>query len=277
MRYAMEGTNSKIMSNSLMRGLLVLECFSPEKPRWSLAELAPTLGMPRSSLFRIVKTLLEMGFLRYDDRSKRYSLGTRVLSLGFSVLQGMELRELARPHIESLSNAFDKTVNLAVLDKFEMVYIERVKVPGYRDFNMGIGSRVPVWNTAIGCSVLAYLPEAKLVEVVEKLRQVHDFEASGGEERLAAHLRQVRQDGFAINERTLFKKWIRAIAAPVFSGEGVVCSINIVVEPEEVSVEELRNTYAPVLLKAVEDLSSALGYRGSNWTQWGERRSKTPL
>jgi DNA-binding IclR family transcriptional regulator len=262
--HVMERANSKIMSNSLMRGLLVLERFSPEKPRWSLAELAPALDIPRSSLFRIVRTLSEMGFLRYNDRSKRYSLGTRVLSLGFSVLQGMELRELARPHLESLSNSFDKTVNLAVLDKFEMVYIERVKVPGYRDFNMGIGSRVPVWNTAIGCSVLAYLPEAMLAEIVEKLIKFPDFKMSGGEERLAAHLRQVRQDGFAINERTLFKRWIRAIAAPVFSSEGVACSINIVVEPEEVSVEELKNTYAPVLLKVVEDLSSALGHRGPN-------------
>jgi len=260
----MQKKDSKTMSNSLMRGLLVLECFKPENPQWSLVELMRALDIPGSSLFRIVKTLSEMGFLRYNHRSKRYSLGTRVLSLGFSVLQSMELRELARPHLESLSKTFDKTVNLAVLDNYEMVYVERVKVPGYRDFNMGIGSRVPVWNTAAGGSVLAYLPDKKLAEIIERLRQVHDFEASGGVEKLSAHLRQIRQEGFAVNERTLFKKWIRAIAAPVFSGEGVACSINVVVEPEEVSVEELKKAYAPVLLKVAEDLSSALGYRGPN-------------
>src|SRR3990172_7552010 len=99
----MGGRNSSVMSNSLMRGLLVLERFSPEKPQLSLAELASVLDVPKSSLFRIAKTLSEMGFLRYDDASKRYSLGTRVLSLGFSVLQGMELRDLARPHLESLA------------------------------------------------------------------------------------------------------------------------------------------------------------------------------
>jgi IclR family transcriptional regulator, pca regulon regulatory protein len=253
--------NSNRGSSSLVRGLLVLECFNPEKDRLSLAELAALVHVPKSSLFRIVKTLSEMNFLRYDERSKSYSMGTRVLSLGFSVLQRMELRELARPYIESLSRQFEKTVNLAVLDKYEMVYVERVKAPGNRDFNMGIGSRVPLSNTAVGRAVLAYLEPARVAEILQKLKELPEFEKSGGEERLATDLAQVRQDGFAINERTLFKKWIRAIAIPVFSSEGVACSINVVVEPEDVSVEELRTAYAPALLKVGEELSAALGYK----------------
>ncbi len=262
----MEGRNPGIMSNSLMRGLLVLECFTPEKPRLSLAELASVLNVPKSSLFRITKTLSEMGFLRYDEASKRYSVGTRVLSLGFSVLQGMELRELARPYLERLSREFEKTVNLGILDKHEIVYVERVRVPGYRDFNIGIGSRIPIWNTAVGRALLAYLEPRQLQLIIEKLKELPEFQAAGGEGWLTAGLRQVRLDGFAINDRDLHKKWIRAIAVPVFSMEGVACSINIVVEPDEVTVEELRTRYAPVLLKAGEELSAALGYRGQGAT-----------
>jgi len=258
----MAGRNSSTMSNSLVRGLLVLERFRPEKPQLSLAELASVLDVPKSSLFRIAKTLSEMGFLRYDDGSKRYSLGTRVLSLGFSVLQGMELRELARPHLESLSREFKKTVNLGILDKHEMVYVERVKVPGYRDFNIGIGSRIPTWNTAVGRAVLAYLNPQDLRLITEKLKKLPEFQAAGGEDWLRASLQQVRLEGFAINDRDVYKKWVRAIAVPVFSAQGVACSINIVVEPDEVTVEELRTRYAPVLLKAGEELSGALGYRG---------------
>lgn len=259
----MDGRNSSIMSNSLMRGLLVLECFNPDKDRLSLAELASVLDVPKSSLFRIVKTLSEMSFLRYDERSRTYSLGTRVLSLGFSVLQGMELRELARPYLEALSRQFDKTVNLGILDKHEIVYIERVKVPGYRDFNIGIGSRIPVWNTAVGRAVLGYLQPEKLKPIIDKLKKLPEFVAAGGEEWLTANLEQVRLDGFAINDRDLYKRWVRAIAVPVFSTEGIACSINIVVEPDEVTVEELRTRYAPVLVKAGVELSAALGHRGS--------------
>jgi IclR family pca regulon transcriptional regulator len=253
--------NSPILANSLMRGLLVLECFSPEKDRLSLAQLAAILDVPKSSLFRVVKTLSGMNYLRYDDQSKTYRLGTRVLSLGFSVLQSMELRELARPYLEGLSRQFNKTVNLAVLDKHEMVYVERVRVPGYRDFNIGIGSRIPAWNTAVGKAVLAYLDHDKLREIVKKLKRLPDFPARGGAARLAEQLEIVRRDRFAINDQDILKKWIRAIAVPAFSPEGVACAINIVVEPEEVSVDELRKRYAPVLLAAGKELSEALGQR----------------
>lgn len=249
------------LANSLMRGLLVLECFSPEKDRLSLAQLATILDMPKSSLFRVVKTLSGLNYLRYDDQSRTYRLGTRVLSLGFSVLQGMELRELARPYLEGLSRQFNKTVNLAVLDKHEMVYVERVKVPGYRDFNIGIGSRIPLWNTAVGKAVLAYLDRNKLKEITKELKRLPDFLARGGEAFLTEQLGIVRRDGFAINDRDVYKIWVRAIAVPVFSPEGVACAVNIVVEPEDVSVDELRERYAPALLAAAKELSEALGHR----------------
>lgn len=255
----MKDTNSKIIVNSLMRGLLVLECFNQERNQLSLAELSSLLDLPKSSLFRIAKTLSEMGYLRYDAGSKKYSLDTRVLSLGFSVLQSMELRELARPYLESLSSRFDKTVNLGILDRHEIVYFERVKVPGYRDFNIGIGSRIPVWNTAIGRAVLAYIKPDDLNHIIEKLDRIADFQLAGGENWLMANLQQVRRDGFAINDRDLFKKWVRAIAVPIFAQEGVVGAINIVVEPDEVSIDELRSSYAPLLVKVSKELSAALG------------------
>jgi DNA-binding IclR family transcriptional regulator len=115
-----------------------------------LAQVAAVAAAPRTSLFRLVKTLSRMNYLRYYDRSKTYCLGTRVLSLGFSVLQRMELRELARPYPEALSSKLIKAVNLAFLDKHEMVYrLERVRLPGYRHVNVDIGSRSPAWRTAV--------------------------------------------------------------------------------------------------------------------------------
>ena len=100
-------------------------------------------------------------------------------------------------------------------------------------------------------------------EIPQKMNNLPEFKTNGGEEKLSANLPQVRLDGFAINDPTLFKRWIRAIAIPVFSSEDVVRSINVVVESEEVSVEELRTAYGPVLLKVAEELSAALGYRVS--------------
>lgn len=97
-------------------------------------------------------------------------------------------------------------MNLAVLDKHEMVYVERVRVPGYRDFNIDIGSRIPAWSTAVGGAVLAYQELNRLKEIVGALKGVPEFISNGGEKRLARHLEAVRRDGFAINDRDLSKK-----------------------------------------------------------------------
>ena len=103
---------AEISKSSLVRGLLVLESFTPETKSYSLTDLCKLLEVPKSSLYRVVKELAEMNYLRYEEQSKRYYLGTRVLSLGFFVLQGMELRDIARPYLEKLSRECNKTVNL---------------------------------------------------------------------------------------------------------------------------------------------------------------------
>ena len=162
---------NKILVNSLVRGLSVLECFTPHKHQFTLAELSKLVAITKSSLYRVVKTLCEMNYLRYDEQYKRYYLGAAVLSLGFSVLQSMEAREIARPYLEKLSRECNKTVNLAILDKHEMVYIERIKVPGLREFNISIGNRIPLWNTAMGKAVLAYLEPEKLKKILKKLKE----------------------------------------------------------------------------------------------------------
>jgi IclR family transcriptional regulator, pca regulon regulatory protein len=249
---------NKVLANSLVRGLVVLECFRPHKDSFTLAELSRLVDIPKSSLHRVVKTLSEMSYLRYDEQAKRYYLGTRVLSLGFSVLQSMELREIARPYLEKLSRECNKTVNLAILDKHEMVYVERIRVPGIRAFNISIGNRIPVWSTAVGKAVLAHLEPEKLKALLKQLKELPEFKR--GENRMVRALDQVRKDGFAINDQE-FLRGIRAVAVPIFSPDGVTCAINIVVEPEEVSIDELRNYYAPKLIRVGKELSRAVGYR----------------
>jgi len=244
----------KSSKSSLVRGLLVLESFTPETKGYSLSELSKSLGVPKSSLHRVVKELADMNYLRYEEQSKRYHLGTRVLSLGFSVLQGMELREIARPYLERLSRECNKTVNLAIFDRDEMVYVERIRVPGIRTYNISVGARMSPWNTAVGKVVLAHLPEEKLNEIVRKQRTNPEFNTK----EFMNSLDDVRKDGFALHQE--FKRGFLAVAVPVFSDKGVACAINMIAEIEDVSVDGLQEEYAPKLMAVGWELSSALGY-----------------
>ena len=243
---------------SLLRGLQVLESFTPQKQHLTLAELTKLLHAPKSTVYRVLKTLWGVNYLRYDEFNKRYSLGTKVLSLGFSVLHNMELREIARPLMEAFSRNCNKTVNMAVLDKNEMVYIERVRVPSIRQFNISIGSRIPVWNTAVGKAVLANLDPDRQSQVLIGLKRSYKGEIN--EKTLTKELENVRKLGFAVNDQD-YLKGIRAIGVPVFDEKGVVCGLNLVAEPEDGSIAELRNRYGTELLQLGRELSEALGFR----------------
>lgn len=243
--------------SSLARGLLVLESFSREKDSYSLAELTASLRIPSASLYRIVKELSLMNYLRYEEESKRYYLGIRVLSLGFSLLASMELREIARPHMEKLSREFNKTVNLAIFDRTAMVYVERIRVPGIRAFNISVGARLPLWNTAVGKAVLAYIDPQRIDELLKKSDSLDDFRVD--KNKLRNELANVRKKGFALNNQE-FSRGILAVAVPVFSSEGVVGAINIAAEPEDVTIETLTKEYAPKLISVGRELSRALGW-----------------
>ncbi len=243
--------------SSLARGLLVLESFTPETKSFSLSELSKYLEVPKSSLHRVVKELAGMNYLRYEEQAKRYYLGTKVLSLGFSVLQGMELRDIARPYLEQLSRECNKTVNLAVFDRDEMVYVERIRVPGIRTYNISIGARIPLWESAIGKVVLAHLPSEKLNEMLKKLRSHPQMKVN--ENELLDELDQVRKDGFALHQ--VFNRGFLAVAVPVFSTNGVACAINMVAEVEDATIDVLKEQYAPKLMAVGRELSKALGHR----------------
>ncbi len=243
--------------SSLVRGLLVLESFTPERKSYSLSELSKCLGFPKSSLHRVAKELAQMNYLRYEEQSKRYYLGTRVLSIGFSVLQSMELRDIARPYLEKLSRECNKTVNLAVFDKDEMVYVERIRVPGIRTYNVSIGARMPLWNSSVGKVVLAHLAPEKLREMLKKLRS--DLKIRVTEDEIMSTLDEVRKHGFALNDQE-FNRGFLAVAVPVFSANGVACAVNMIAELEDASIDTLKEQYAPKLMAVGRELSKALGY-----------------
>src|SRR3984885_6954014 len=113
-------------SQCLERGLAILNCFTPKRPVRGIADIADELGMSRSTTHRYVITLLALGYLE-QGASRKYRLGLRVTDLGMSALNSMSLREYARPDLEELRQETRFTVNLAILDGSEILYVDRVR------------------------------------------------------------------------------------------------------------------------------------------------------
>jgi IclR family pca regulon transcriptional regulator len=253
-------------SQSLERGLAILSSFNSDRPLIGVSELSRDLDLSRSTAHRYVATLAKLGYLQQDPESKRYRLGPKVLDLGFSALNSMDLLEIAAPHLRRLADETQRTVNLAILDGTDVVYIERYRTarPGQQeiDLNLHVGARLPAYCTAMGKAILAFLPQERLEELIERI----DFVSRGPNTvtdpaAFREELARVRAAGISVNNEEL-AYGLRSIGAPIHSHSGeVLAALNLAVHRTMVSMEELVDQFGPAVMQAAEDISLSLGHR----------------
>ena len=263
---AESSTSRPARSQSLERGLAILSAFRSSQPLLGVSELAREVGLGRSTTHRYVATLTDLGYLEQDAASRRYRLGPRVLDLGFSAIHSMELRELSVPYLQRLSDETGHTVNMALLDDTDIVYIERCRSSrqGQReiDLNLHVGSRLPAYCTSMGKVLLANLPESRRDELLDRTELLQRGPNTlTSRTKLLAELERVRDVGLAVNNEEL-AFGLRSIAAPVHGHDGeVVAAINLAVHRSWVSMEDLVRRLSPALRGAAAEISSRLGLR----------------
>jgi IclR family pca regulon transcriptional regulator len=253
-------------SQSLERGLAILSSFHSDRPLLGVSELSRDLDLSRSTAHRYVSTLAKLGYLQQDPESKRYRLGPKVLDLGFSALNSMDLLEISAPYLRRLSDETQRTVNLAILDGIDVVYIERYRTPqqGQReiDLNLHVGARLPAYCTAMGKAILAFLPEDRLAELIERI----DFAPRGpntltNARAFRTELEKIRATGISVNDEEL-AYGLRSIAAPIHSHSGeVLAALNLAVHRTIVSMDELIARFGPAVTKTAHDISMSMGHR----------------
>ncbi len=244
----------------------MLSAFRSTRPHLGVSELAREVGLTRSTVHRYVATLCSLGYLEQDGETRKYRLGPRVLDLGFSAINSMELREISAPHLRSLSDETGHTVNMAILDGVDIVYVERCRSSraGQQniDLDLHVGSRLPAYCTSMGKVLLAFLPDderAKRLQEIDLTRRGPNTMTDS--KTLRAELARVREAGIAINNEEL-AYGLRSIAMPVRGREGAVAAaINLAVHRSMMSMEELVGRLSPPLRRATEMISARAGYR----------------
>jgi IclR family pca regulon transcriptional regulator len=249
------------LTESVRRVFSVLEAFSIMSPAMTLQQVANKVGLPKVTALRYLYTLTLLGYISREANPAFYRLSPRVLDLGFTVLGGMELRQVAMPYLEELARISDQNVSLGILEKTEIMYVERIR--RRRIVNIySIGSRVNSYRSSIGCALLAFLPEADLQSTVaEILNKQPDAAKHLGPKgkQLFKLLKQVRKNGYAVNNEQ-FIPGMRGIGAPVLDARGAAeGAINIAVYSAEVSLTELIDRYVPLLLETARKISLVRG------------------
>ena len=140
------------------RALNVLECLSQSRKGYSVSELSRRLALPKSSVHLILRTLERRGYLQKQSSGGRYKFGMKLVTLSRVALEGVDLRDDARPSLAALAEHTALTVHLGVPERGEIVVIERIESSGAIRVASWVGRRMDLNSTAMGKAVSAHLP-----------------------------------------------------------------------------------------------------------------------
>ncbi|PYR02726.1 MAG: IclR family transcriptional regulator [Acidobacteria bacterium] len=241
------------------KALELLSTFSFHERRLSLSELAARTGIPRATAFRLLSTLEAARFV--TKAGGEYQLGLKCFMLGNVVAADLDLREIARPHLVALRDVTRETTQIAILDHWQVVYLERVPSPQ----PVGImrartGAILPAYCTALGKTLLAYEPR----EAVAAWAATQAFAALTphtitSARRLLKELRATRERGYGIDEQER-ELGVRCVAAPVRNHEGrIVAAISVAGPTERMPRTLVDSDVATTVVAAAQAISMDLG------------------
>ena len=227
------------MEKTLAKGLIVLEALAQAGGPCGVSDLAASLGISKSNTHRLLNTLVATGFASTVDG--RYAASLKMWELGTKVIDGFDVRELARPAMTRLVRETAESVRLTVLDpkSLEVIYIDKIDSPqDVRTFTE-IGGRAPAHCTSSGKVMLAYQDDAVLRRMVRKLKPYTPSTIVDAAE-LMRHLKKVRASGYALNQRE-YSPQVAGVAAPILDGEGhTVAALSIAAPADRLPAARLK-------------------------------------
>ncbi len=258
----MAGNTSQPGASVVSRAMALLTAFDEGHRRLTLSELANRAGLPLPTAHRLVKELTTLGALSRTPGGE-YVVGRRLWDIGLLAPMQTDLREIASPFLHDLYGATLATVHLAVRDRFEVLYLERLSGNRSVPVVSRVGSRLPLHATGVGKVLLAHAPEQVQAHVLSSLERITPYTITQPD-RLRAQLTRVLTDGYATTaeEMTL---GACSVAVPIRRDGDVVAALGVV-------VPNLRRDRAR-LTSALEVAARGIGRGLASTRRTGEARA----
>ncbi len=206
---------------SLVRALQVLECFSVEQPELGPSEIARMLDMQKSTVYNILSTYQSCGYLQKNQQTGKYSLGLKVLHLGYIVNSHQGLRDIFLPYLNRIAQETHEICYFGILNDDEVLYIEAAYPSGQQATRNILGERAPLYCTGLGKAMLAYMDEADRERILAK--PMHNFTGCTLSDPvvLRNNLEEVRSNGYAVDNME-HEFGVRCVAVPIFNSAGKI-------------------------------------------------------
>ncbi len=248
------------MSNSVKRTFMLLELLGNADQGLGVSTLAQQSQLPVGTTHRLLNTLKQLGYVEQDRETHKYTLGLRFLNLRGAIINQLNLAAVAMPVMKELMQRVNETVHLAVFNEGEIVYIERVEGLQTQGMYTRIGKRAPAHSTALGKTMLAYMSEAVVHQVVER-RGLPRFSPTTITTlpELVRELEAIRLRGYALDNGETGEP-VRCVAAPVRDYTGQVIAAISISGPKERMHPSRDAELGEAVCRAAKLISARLGY-----------------
>ncbi len=245
--------------SSVAKALRILKSFNVNHPIWRVGELAEELGFSKSTVSRLIQTLVEEEFLAEDEEEPGYRLGSALLYLGGNYINDSELYNEVSPVLNKLVLETGESAHIAVKNKKKVLYLNKQIGPYYSEIQTLTGSVNPVHATSSGKVLLAYSPEDVIEEIINGDLEAYTEHTLTNPIRIRKELEEVRKQGYATSIEEL-APGNYSIAAPVFNYEGeIMCAIAIV-GPVSRLTKDKFNRFKRLIVRSAQEASERLGY-----------------
>lgn len=245
---------------SLDRGLQILDYLSKGNEYVSLSELTSHIKLDKSTVYRIMKTLLGRGYARQDKESRKYSLGFRIFDLSHALSNMLSLEKEGTPFLKDLMGRTGESAHLAILFEGMATFVSRENSSEVLAINTEVGRREPLHCTSLGKVLLAYLPVDEFKGLIDNyefkkftkntITEIND---------LREEIDKVRIRGYAIDNEE-YKPGVRCIASPVYNADGIVIAAMGISGPSSRMTKKKLPELAKTVSEVGANLSSALGF-----------------
>lgn len=261
----LQGSKPTNLVQSVERASLILDVLGLSSQGISVKELSAKVGLPKGTTHRLLSSLAYFGYVQQDSKTRHYSLGFKLVELGNCLLNQLDLRTEAKPFLADLAKTTQETVHLVILDKNEVLYIDKVESddnPSGLRMASRVGSRTPAHSCAVGKVLLAHLSEEELDEFIKGAGLPKITENTISDPiRLKEHLKLVRSQGYVVDDEEN-EKGIRCVAAPIRNEIGRVVAATSISGPAiRITRKKIQESLNNEIIETALKISRKLGFR----------------
>lgn len=272
-RNQIRNSKSQNLVQTIERASQILDILGQSPQGISIRELSTKVNLPKGTIHRLLSSLLHFGYVRQDPKTRNYFLGFKLVELGNLLLGQLDLRKEAEPFLRDLAQGTNETVHMVVMDRDEVVYIEKVEFeqnPGGLRMASRVGLRNPIHSCAVGKVLLGDFSDEALDHFLKGKNLLRRTENTMTDPvQLREHLKLVRKQGFAIDDEEN-ERGIRCIAAPICNEVGrVVAAISISGPAFRVTKKVIQESLKKEVMETAFKISQRLGFRKGNEFKFG--------